>query len=84
MCSTPLTGLNKLTLLPFKLFHSLSLILGFESAPVTGFRTSISSSATLLLSLKPTHFFTCTNSSHQFTHLSLSLSLSLSLKLNIQ
>ncbi|KAL4198672.1 hypothetical protein AMTRI_Chr03g141230 [Amborella trichopoda] len=66
-----MTGLNKLNLLPFKVFHLLSMILGFESKHVTYFPTSVSSSATLLLSSKLIHFFTCTNSSHQFTHISL-------------
>ncbi|KAL4205058.1 hypothetical protein AMTRI_Chr01g112840 [Amborella trichopoda] len=50
MCSNPLTGLNKLNLPPFKLFHLLSMILGFESTHVTSFPTSVSSFATLLLS----------------------------------
>ncbi|KAL4187271.1 hypothetical protein AMTRI_Chr09g38210 [Amborella trichopoda] len=72
MCSNPLTGLEKLNLLNFKLFHLLSMILGFESKHDSRKNSTFYPFATLLLSSKRTHFFTCTNSSHQFTHLSLS------------
>ncbi|KAL4193553.1 hypothetical protein AMTRI_Chr06g200090 [Amborella trichopoda] len=51
------------------------MILVFESTHVTGFPTSVSSFATLILFSKLTHFFSCTNSSHRFMHLSLSLKL---------